>query len=443
MSQSYTAALIVLLALFLLLHALFAAWETAVIGIKDKKLERLALSESKAKKLEKLTNKAQRFLSAMRTGQTLCVLAGACTSLFAFSARLAGCIQSLPFRVGQKTAMTLSCALILLAACFFIQCFCSLIPKKLASNAENFALSSAGAISFFCALFTPLNKLVLFTAKGVLKLFGASVEASNGKVTEEEILMMVDAGEEEGAIHEDEKTMIENVFEFNDTFVDEIMTHRTEMVCLSSDATLSDAVEVATDKGYSRIPVYEEDIDHITGILYIKDILPFAGKMPKDAFRLQNLLHPVYFVPESQKANSLFRQLQKDKNHMAIVVDEYGGTAGLITMEDLIESVMGDIIDEYDKEEPDIKKINETTYLLDGGTDIDEISDLFSKDFTSEDYDTLGGFLIAQLGRIPADGETPVARVSGITFEILLVEDRRIVSVKAHIDEPAGKEPEK
>lgn len=437
MTPGNLALEIILLVLFFLLHGLFAAWETAGAAINDKKLDLLAKSgDTRGRRLKKLTEKSQKFLATMRIGQSLSGLCAAAVATLGFGGRLYEALMTLPL-AGKTLAKAAALLVILVLLCYFMLVFTSLIPKKIAAaKGDGFVLATSRLIAFFMALFTPLYALASGSGRVLLRLFGVNPDASREKVTEEEILMMVDAGEEEGAIHEEERAMIENVFEFNDTFVEEIMTHRTDMACLGSDATLEDVIALATSEGYSRIPIYEQDIDHIVGILFVKDILPFASEQDKGEFDLARLLHPVYFVPESKKANSLFRELQRDKNHLAIVVDEYGGTAGLITMEDLIESIMGDIVDEYDQEEPDIRKLDEHTYLLDGGADIDDVAQLFGKDLSSEDYDTVGGLIIAELGRIPADGETPVVKIGNLTLAVLKVEERRIVRVRATLTPP-------
>lgn len=275
--------------------------------------------------------------------------------------------------------------------------------------------------------------------KGLLaKWFGKSRE----NVTEEEILMMVDAGEEEGVIEQSQKAMINNIFEFDDMTVEDVMTHRVDIVAVAEDAQISDAVYHAINDGFSRIPVYKEDIDNIIGIIYVKDLLCLVGCKAIEDFSLQQFIREVLYVPETTKCRDLFKQFTEKKLHIAVVVDEYGGTAGIVTMEDLIESILGNIQDEYDDEEDEITKINDTTYTMEGSADWDDVAEILGLEVEENpDYDTVGGFLIDSLGRIPHEGEHPVVKVDGVEFTVLVVEERHIAKVRA-VKTPRVSQPE-
>lgn len=246
--------------------------------------------------------------------------------------------------------------------------------------------------------------------------------------------MMVDVGNEKGVIEESQKDMINNIFEFDDRTAEEVMTHRTEVIAVSQDATISDIVYYAINEGFSRIPVYEDDIDNIVGVIYVKDLLCLVGCKSTEDFKISDFIRPVLYVPESNRCRELFKEFTDKKIHMAVVVDEYGGTSGIVTMEDLLESIVGNIQDEYDDEEIEIQKMNDTTYMIDGGADLEEVAETLGLDISeNEDYDTLGGLITDILGRIPDDGEMPAVTYQNVDFTVLVVEDRRVVKVKAVI----------
>ena len=259
------------------------------------------------------------------------------------------------------------------------------------------------------------------------KIFGVS-EKDEEIVTEEEIKMMVDEGEEKGSIEENERELINNVFEFNDITVSEIMTHRTDIYALDINMSVNELIEELDEYKYSRIPVYEETIDEIKGILYLKDLLKYFKS--KKNLKLKNIIRPAYFVAQSKPIDELFKELQKNNNQMAIILDEYGGTAGLITMEDILEELVGDIFDEYDDIESEYEKIDENTYLVSGSINISDLSKLLQVEIEEGDYETLSGYLQEKLGRIPEDEEKPVIETSKVTYKIEEYEDKRIVKVK-------------
>ena len=255
-------------------------------------------------------------------------------------------------------------------------------------------------------------------------------------VTEEGIRMMVDAGGDNGSIDASEKEMINNIFELNNTSVEEIATHRTDIIAVSSDATLEEIKEVLMEEKYSRIVVYEENIDDIIGVFHVKDLVKYiltdASRMWEENFNLQDILMEPHFVPFSKKINELIEEMQREKVHMAIVIDEYGGTSGIVTMEDVIEEIVGNIFDEYDLIEEDICCIDENMYSINGKSDLQDVAEQLGISFEDdEDYDTLGGYLIGRLGRIPEDDETPEVSVGGWSFQIVHFEEKRIEKVIA------------
>lgn len=263
------------------------------------------------------------------------------------------------------------------------------------------------------------------------KLFGRSKDHYEN-VTEREILMMVDAGNQEGVIEESEKEMINNILEFADVSIAEVMTHRVDLVASEEHDTIDSVVKAAMNEGFSRIPIYKNDIDNIIGVLYVKDLLVLIGCDDIDSYTLKNFIRQVLYVPETTKCRDLFLLFTEKKQHIAVVVDEYGGTAGIVTMEDLIESILGNIQDEYDDEEDEISKVNDTTYILSGSADLEDVSDILKMPLPDDpDYDTLGGFIVDQLGRIPNEGEHPVLKYADIEFTVLVVEERHIEKIRA------------
>ena len=240
---------------------------------------------------------------------------------------------------------------------------------------------------------------------------------------------MVDQGEENGTIEEEEKELINNVFEFNDITVSEIMTHRTDIFAVDINTSAEELLdEIVKDEcKHSRIPVYDETIDEIKGVLYVKDLLK---NIQKKNFKIKNLMKEAYFVSQSKLINELFRELQKNKKQIAIIVDEYGGTAGLITMEDILEEIVGDIYDEYDEIEEEYQKIDDKTYMIAGSMPIYDVNKLLDSHIPEGDYDTLSGYLQEELGRIPDEEEMPVIETEELTFKIEEYEDKRIMKVK-------------
>ena len=256
-------------------------------------------------------------------------------------------------------------------------------------------------------------------------------------VTEEGIRQMVDAGGSNGSIDESEKEMINNIFELSNTSVEEIATHRTDIVAVPLEATLAEIKEVLMEEKYSRIVVYEDNIDNIVGVFHVKDLVKYiltdSTRMEEGNFHLEDIMMQPYFVPFSKKTDELIEEMQREKVHMAIVIDEYGGTSGIVTMEDVMEEIVGNIFDEYDlDEEEDICPIDENSYSISGKADLQDVAEQLGIVFEDdEDYDTLGGYLIGRLGRIPEDDETPEIAVGGWLFQIKQFEEKRIEKVYA------------
>ena len=260
------------------------------------------------------------------------------------------------------------------------------------------------------------------------RIFGSKSHEEQQQEAEEEILSLVEEGQEKGVIGDSTKNIIENVFDFDDTVASEIMTHRTEVTAIERNASLAEIVATAIDSGFSRIPVYKGDIDSIVGVLYVKDLLPFVGARP-EGFKLSKIVRDVMFVPKTKNCSELFTEMNKKRVQMAVVVDEYGGTEGLITLEDLIEDILGNIRDEYDNEEDEVKKLSENRFTVEGSASIEDVAKELELTLPETDCDTVAGFVLENLGRIPDDGETPKVSLENVTFTVDKIEDRRILSV--------------
>lgn len=424
---------ILFLLLLILVNAFFAASEIALISLNDNKVRLMAEEgDKKAKLLGRLLSEPSRFLATIQIGITL---AGFLASAFAsesFAGRLALLLSRWFGAVPAEGLRTISVIIITFILSYLTLVFGELVPKRLAMNrSEPISRFSAGPLSALSAVTAPLVKLLTASTNFFVRLLGVDPLSNEERVTEEEIRMMVDVGEERGTIHRAEREMINNIFEFDNKTVSDIMTHRTGIVALPAEAEPEEAVSVVNSEKYTRIPVYEEDIDNIIGILHAKDLLQqLSREKGGRPFKLRDIIRPAYYVPSSKKTDEMFRELKKSKTHMAIVIDEYGGTEGLVTMEDLVEEIVGNIFDEYDEEEEEFEKLDENTWLISGTVSLDAVEELLDAKLPLNDYDTMGGFVVGQLGRIPADGETPVVEFNGLVFKVERVDERRIVKVK-------------
>lgn len=420
---------ILILVVLIGLNAFFAASEIAFISLNDNKIEKQAKEgNKKAKQILKMLESPSKFLATIQIGITF---AGFLSSAFAsetFADMLAPTLNSL-IPLGIVAWQSISIIIITIILSFFTLIFGELVPKRLAmKNYEKIAFGTIGIVRTISIITAPFVKLLTVTTNAISKLFGVS-ENEEEIVTEEEIKMMVDQGEENGTIQEDEKELINNVFEFNDITVSEIMTHRTDIFAVDIDMTAGELLEeiIKDDCKHSRIPVYDETIDEIKGILYVKDIIK---NINKKTFKIKNVMKEAYFVSQTKLINELFKELQKNKKQIAIIVDEYGGTAGLISMEDILEEIVGDIYDEFDEIEEEYEMIDDKTYILSGSMPMYDVNKLLKVNIPEGDYDTLSGYLQEELGRIPTEEENPIIETEELTFKIEEVEDKRIMKVK-------------
>ena len=421
---------LIVLVILIAVNAFFAAAEIAFISLNDAKIEKQSKEgNKKAKQIRKTLKEPTRFLSTIQIGITLAGFLSSAFAADAFASELAPILDNL-LPLGLTTWTNISIVIITLILSYFSLVFGELVPKRVAmKNPEKIAFGTIGVVKFIYTFTAPFVKLLTWSTNVVSKMFGVT-GAEEEVVTEEEIRMMVDVGEEKGSIEENEKELINNVFEFNDKVVSEVMIHRKEIYAIDVNSDIEDILSDLKEYKYSRIPVYEDNIDNIVGMLYIKDLLAYVYL--KKEVKIKKLMREAYFVPENKPINDLFRDLQKNKHQIAIVLDEYGGTAGLITMEDIIEELVGNIFDEYDDIEPEYEQIDENTFRISGSVSIFDLRKILEiEDIPEGDYDTLSGYLIELLGRIPEDDEMPEIETDKVTYKIEDYEDKRIIWVKA------------
>lgn len=427
---------ILVLIILIGLNAFFAASEIAFISLNDAKIEKQAKEgNKKAKQIEKMLESPSKFLSTIQIGITFAGFLSSAFASDAFAYRLAPILNNL-IPIGTEIWQNISIIIITIILSFFTIVFGELVPKRLAmKNYEKISFATIGIIRTISIITAPFVKLLTVTTNSISKIFNVS-ENEEEIVTEEEIKMMVDQGEENGTIEEDEKEYINNVFEFNDITASEIMTHRTDIFAVDINTSPGELLEeiIKDDCKHSRIPVYDETIDEIKGILYVKDIIK---NINKKTFKIKNIMKDAYFVSQSKLINELFKELQKNKKHIAIIVDEYGGTAGLITMEDILEEIVGDIYDEYDEIEEEYEKIDDKTYIISGSMPIYDVNKLLETHIPEGDYDTISGYLQEEMGRIPTEEEMPTIETEELTFKIEEYEDKRILKIKVCKNEDA------
>ena len=420
---------IAVLVVLILLNAYFAASEIAFISLNDAKIEKQAKEgNKKAKQIYKMLKNPSKFLATIQIGITLAGFLSSAFASDAFADKLAPMLNNLLPMLGTDTWRTISIILITILLSFFTLVFGELVPKRLAMKYyEKVSFGTIGVIRGISFITAPFVKLLTFSTNVISKIFGVK-ENEEEIVTEEEIKMMIDEGEEKGTIDQEEKELLNNVFEFNDTTASEIMTPRIDIFALKISQDLYEVLDELDDYKYSRIPVYEDTIDNIKGIILIKDIL--KDLRDKKKINIKKLIKEVHFVPESVPIDKLFRQLQRNKMQMAIVIDEYGGTAGLVTMEDILEELVGNIFDEHDEEELEYELIDENTYMVNGNISIGDLEKIIGIEISDGDYETLSGYLLGKLEELPPEGEETIIEDGKLTYKIEEYEDKRIKRVK-------------
>ena len=428
MSSDPIGGPLLLQVILIAINAYFASTEIAVLSLNDVKIRRQAEEGDRvAKLLMKLAENPNRFLSTIQVGITLAGFLGSAFAAENFASVLAGAILAAGVTVDPQLLNTLCVIVITLILSYFTLVLGELVPKRLAmQKTEEVARFTCGVVSFLSAVMRPLIWLLTVSTHGMLRLLHIDPNAKEDEVSEEEIRMMMDIGEEKGAIESGEKEMIDNIFEFNNMTAEEVMIHRTDVVMLWAQDSDEEIIRTIRETGLTRFPVYEEDADDVIGILNTRTYLLNAREaQPKP---LRELLTPAYFVPESVRADKLFRDMQSRKVHLAIVIDEYGGTAGLVTMEDILEELVGEIWDEHDEVIEEITQIGENAYKVLGTTPLDKIFKLFDIEDEETDSATLSGWTAEQFDRIPVHGEDFI--YANLKVEVLKSDTKKVDLVK-------------
>lgn len=424
--------IIIILILILVLtyvNAFFAAAEMAVVSVRKDKLKKLVESGNrKAKTLEKLTKQPTKFLSTIQVAITL---AGFLSSAIAGS-KLSVHMVSFFAWLGIAISETLAMVLVTFILSYFTLIFGELVPKRIAlKNPEKVALRSARTISILMIITAPFVRLLSASTYLVLRLTKNHIQTEEEKVTEEEVRSMIITGHIEGVFNEEEKEMLEGVFRFNDLTAESIMTPRIDVFALNIDKPIQDYISEIIDEGFSRIPVYQRDIDNIVGILHIKDFLKEAHEKGFDNVKIDSIIREPYFVPEHIKIDVLFNEMKTTGNQIAILIDEYGGSVGIVTIEDLVEEIVGNIYDEYDEVDQSIQTIDENTYLVDGAIPIQDLNRQLKLNLeeNNEDYDTLGGLIISILGYIPPKSFQEEIEYKNIKLKVHKIKANRIEQI--------------
>ena len=412
------------------INAFFSSAEMAIVSINKNKLKILVEEgNKKAIMLENLMKEPSKFLSTIQVGITL-------AGFFASASAATGLSQYLSIylrKLGIPYSGQISMILITFVLSYITLVFGELIPKRIAlKSSEKIALSSVGTIVTVSKIFSPFVKFLTFSTNIILTALKMKEDDIEEKVSKEELRSLVDVGREHGIINEVEKEMIENIIEFDEKVAREIMIPRTKVFLIDKNISVDELFEKKEVEVYSRIPVYEDEADNIVGILFMKDLMIEAYRKGFQNVKLPEIMQEAYFVPETKNVNELFNEMQSEKKHIAILIDEYGGFSGIVTLEDLIEEVMGNISDEFDADDSSIKKLSANKYLINGELSLNDLNDYFHIELESKHYDTLSGLLIEHMGYIPEDNEDiePII-IDGISFKPKRVKDKKIEWVLA------------
>ena len=416
---------LILLVVLIAVNAYFAAAEMAMVSVNKNRIRTLAQEgNKKAEALSKLMDEPNKFLSAIQVVITFAGFLASAEAAVSLSDDVAVFISKIGIPYGES----ISVILVTLILAFFTLVLGELFPKRIAMlHADGIAMAVVKPILFISILFKPFVWLLSVAVTILLKICRQRTDVTNAEYSEDDVVSMLEAGQESGELKEEGKKMITSIFAFDDMLAYEVMTPRTDVFSIDINAPTEEYIDELMELRYSRIPVYEDDSDNIIGILYIKDYLIKAREDGFENVDIAAVLRKPYFVPETKNIDSLFFELQTTKQHIAILIDEYGGFSGIVTMEDIIEEVMGDIDDEYDEEEPEIRQISEDTYAVEGSMDLDDIDEELDINLVSDNSETIGGFIIDILGEIPdADDVGKEVEFENYKFRIDSIRDRRI-----------------
>lgn len=433
---------ILLQLILIMLNAVFAAAEIAVISFNDNKLAQLAAKgDKRAVRLARLTSQPARFLATIQVAITLSGFLGSAFAADNFSDYLVASLKKLNLGISVTTLDTISVILITIILSYFTLVLGELVPKRIAmKNAEKMALDMSSLITFISKLFAPIVSLLTASTNGILRLFGIDPNAKEDNISEEEIRMLVDAGSEKGIIDEDEKEFIQNVFEFDDLSANEISTHRTEISLLWMDESPEQWEKTIHESRHTHYPVCDETVDNIIGVLNAKDYFRLTDKSRENVLR--EAIRPAYFVPETVKADVLFRNMKQKRDFFAIVLDEYGGMSGIVTLADLLECIVGEIDYDGEDEEPcaEIEAIDSKTWKILGGAPLKDVEKVLQAGLECEDCETFGGYVLSLLGSIPEDGTELSVENDKLSILITEVKEHRIERTIVCLNDPEPEE---
>ena len=422
--------LLLIQVILIALNAIFASAEIAVLSTNETKLAKLAEEgNKKASRLIRLTEEPARFLSTIQVAITLSGFLGSAFAADNFSDPLVNFLIGLGVNIPRSTLNTIAVVLITLILSYFTLIFGELVPKRIAmKKSEQLSLAISGLVSAISSLFKPIVWFLSLSTNAVLRLCGIDPTETDDEVSEEEIRMMVDAGSEKGTIDYEEKEFIQNVFEFDDLMVGEIATHRTDVTILFLEDSDEEWEQIIHDSRHTLYPVCDNSPDHVVGILNAKDYFRLEDKSRQSV--LEGAVRPAYFVPETVKADVLFRNMKQTHNTLSVILDEYGGMVGIVTLNDLIEELVGELNEDlpsYDSSEPYIAQQTESTWEINGNISLEEIKDETGVDLENNDYDTLGGLVFNMIGSVPPDGPQNIdLEIEQLHIHVSYIKDHQI-----------------
>ena len=426
------AIVVVLIAI----NAYFVATEFALVAVRRTRIEqRLRGGDRRARYVSEALDHPDDFISAAQLGITVASIAIGYIAEDSIHALIVPYLEAIHFNIpminASVTGHIISTLLTLLLVTYLHVVLGEQVPKMIAiQKAEPVALWTTRPTQIFGIVFRPFIRIMSGSASGIMRMIGLEPTGVHSVAhSPEEIRMLVEQSHQEGEIEAEQEQMLHGVFEFPETLAREIMTPRPDIIALELTATMDEVVNLLIEEGHSRIPVYEENLDNIVGVLLVKDLLPYMAGTKGEVFVLRDLLREPYFVPDTKRISELLPELRTRNVHLAIVLDEFGGTEGLVTLEDLLEEIVGEIYDEYDVAEPDFTVTPEGDVIIDGGASIDEVNDRFGMDLSSEDFDTIGGFIFGALGRVPQNGDSIHVDGSG-ELRVEGTEERRVTAVR-------------
>ncbi len=431
---------IMVLVALTLVNAFFACAEMAMVSVNKSKIRKLADDGRKSAKLVlKFLEEPTKFLSTIQVAITLAGFFSSASAATGLSKPLGQWLNEMGVSYSDK----ISFVAITLILSYFTLVFGELVPKRIAlQKPEAISLFCVKSIGIISRLASPFIKLLTFSTNLVTKPFGLKEGNTEEMLSREELKLLVKEGQASGVLNRKEKEMIDSIMEFDDKMAKEIMTPKVNIFSIDISQPIDEYINELLEAKYSRIPVYDEDIDNIIGILFIKDFLRDAIKHGPGNVDLLSILRKPYFVPDSKFIRDLFRELQQSKKQIAVLINEYGGFAGIVTMEDLVEEVMGEIEDEYDPGEPKIVQIDANTYMIDGLVSIGDLNNKLDLNLYSEYYDTISGYLIDHIGSIPKEEDNRTIEIENLVFKLESVKHKRIEKVKLYIEMPSDEDLE-